>query len=148
MPVPVTGGAGGPAVGGTAGADGDSDYTLRCNMQPPNINNFTCYKDFKDKVILWECLIDHKPAKLGLLLANALPDVSKLYGNNLSKSLLKKYLGRQLAVEGGLKLVTDWLDEKLGKNKLLSQINAYAALDLYKRQPDQGIVQFVSEFDL
>ena len=40
------------------------------------------------------------------------------------------------------------MDNKLGKTKVLSQINAFAGIDRYNRQSDQGIVQFIAEFDL
>ena len=121
---------------------------MKCNMQPPDLNKFSCYEDFIDRVKLWKITTDHKPVKLGPLLADALPDVSKLYGNKLATSLLKKHSAEDLYVENGLQKVIDFLDKKLGKSKVLSEITAFEAIYTFKRQPDQGIVPYISEFDL
>ena len=126
----------------------DNRSSMKCNMQPPDLNNFSCYEDFKDRVMLWKITTDHKPIKLGPLLANALPDVSKLFGNKLATSLLKKHSATELYVTNGLDLVIKYLDEKLGKSKVLSEITAFESIYHYKRQPDQGIVPYISEFDL
>ena len=129
-------------------SDTEVEVSMKCNMQPPNLNKFECYEDFKDRVELWRFTTDHKPIKLGTLLANALPDVSKRYGNKIGTSLLKKHSARELYVEGGLDIVMKYLDEKLGKSKILSEISAFEGIYRYTRQPDQGIVPYISEFDL
>ena len=129
-------------------SDVEGEVSMKCNMQPPNLNKFACYEDFKDRVELWRFTTDQKPIKLGTLLANALPDVSKRYGNKIGTALLKKHSARELYVPGGLDIVMKYLDEKLGKSKILSEITAFEGIYLYRRQPDQGIVPFISEFDL
>ena len=126
----------------------EGGYSMRCNMQPPNLNNFKCYEDFRDRVTLWKLTTDQKSTKLGLILANALPDISKKFGDNIATSLLKKHKAETLYAENGLQIVLDYLDAKLGKTELLEEIHAFAGIDCYFRQPDQGIVQFVNEFDL
>ena len=125
----------------------EGGYSMRCNMQPPNLNNFKCYEDFKDRVELWKLTTEMKEIKLGLILANALPDTSKMFGNNIATSLLKKHSAASLHIIGGLKIVMDYLDERLGKTEILTEAHAFGSIDTYFRQPDQGIVQFVEEFD-
>lgn len=123
-------------------------YGIKCNMQPPNLNKFKCYEDFVDRVELWECTTDIPTSKLGLLLANSLPDESRKYGDNLATALLKKYKAKDLAKPNGLKLVMEWLDAKLGQTKILSEITAFADIYRYRRESNQSIVQYTDEFDL
>ena len=117
---------------------GEGGYSMRCNMQPPNLNNFKCYEDFKDRVELWKLTTEMKEIKLGLILANALPDTSKSFGNNIATSLLKKHSAASLHVIGGLKIVMDYLDERLGKTEILTEAHAFGSIDTYFRQPDQA----------
>ena len=42
----------------------EGGYSMRCNMQPPNLNNFNCYEDFKDRVELWKLTTEIKEIKL------------------------------------------------------------------------------------
>ena len=129
-----------PSVGDGSG--------VRINMQPPDLNKFASYEDFKDRIDLWKLTTDIDAKRMGLVLANSLPDISKRYGNNIATALLKKHPAADLFVDGGLQKVIGFLDNKLGKTKVLSQINAFAGIDRYNRQSDQGIVQFIAEFDL
>ena len=144
-----TAGAGNPAGAG-AGAFVDTSYNnnIKCNMQPPDLNKFNCYETFKDRVELWELTTDISPKKLGLLLANSLPDVSKIFGNNIATSLLKKYKAKDLFCDDGLTKVVQFLDDRLGKTKVLSVISAWEKIDRYNKKSDQGIVEFIADFDL
>ena len=121
---------------------------MRCNMPPPKLNTYSCYDDFRKEVKLWQMTCDQRPEKLGPLLAVALPNVSKKYGNKIKTAVLKKYDPEELHTRGGFDLVLKFLDEKLGTTKVLSEINAFADIYNYRRQPDQGVVQFVSEVEL
>ena len=63
---------------------------VRINMQPPDLNKFASYEDFKDRIDLWKLTTDIDAKRMGLVLANSLPDISKRFGNNIATALLKK----------------------------------------------------------
>ena len=65
-----------PSVGDGSG--------VRINMQPPDLNKFASYEDFKDRIDLWKLTTDIDAKRMGLVLANSLPDISKRYGNNIA----------------------------------------------------------------
>ena len=88
----------------------------KSNEKPPNLNNFDCYEDYRDRVEAWEMTTEIKPIKMGLTLAQSLPDVSKRFGDKIATSLFKKHKARELHTVGGLQLVYAFLDEKLGKS--------------------------------
>ena len=131
-----------------AAAMAETEQFSKCNVSPPELNKFSCYSDYRDRVEAWQLTTDLKPTKLGLILALSLPDESKLFGNKLATSLFRKHPANTLNTANGIGKVIEWLDEKLGQNKVLSEINAFADFYNLIRQPDQGIVQYVSEFDL
>ena len=136
-----------PGENVAAAVDRESEFS-KCNVSPPELNKFNCYSDYKDRVQAWQLTTDLKPTKLGLILALSLPDESKVFGNKLATSLFRKHPANTLNTTNGITRVIEWLDEKLGQNKVLSEINAFAEFYNLVRQPEQGIVQYVSEFDL
>lgn len=131
-----------------AGAVLEGDRNVKVNMQPPDLNKFKCYEDYKDYVDMWELGSDAPKNKKGIILANSLPQVSKRYGNDLGTALLKKHPARTLYANDGVEKVMSFLDSKLGKTKVLSMINSFASLDRFNRKSDQGIVEFIDAFDL
>ena len=126
----------------------DNGNGIKVNMQPPDLNKYKTYEDYKNWVDLWELGSDIPPNKKGIVLANSLPETSKRYGNNLGTALLKKHPARTLYTNDGVKIVMNFLDGMLGKTKVLSMINSFAGIDRFTRKPEQGIVEFLQEFDL
>jgi transposase InsO family protein len=135
------------SAGATGGAN-DAGWGVKVNMPPPQLNEYSCYDDYKREVKLWMMTSDQRPEKLGPLLAVSLPNISKLYGNKLKTSCLKKYEPEELHTAGGFDKVLKFLDDKLGTTKALSEINAFADIYNYRRPENVGVVEYVSEIDL
>ena len=126
----------------------DERGNMRVNFQPPDLNKYKTYEDYKNWVDLWVLGTDIPKNRKGIVLANSIPDESKRYGDNLGTALLKKYPARTLFANDGVDKVISFLDAKLGKTKVLSMINSFAKIDRFSRKPEQGIVDFINDFDL
>jgi len=120
---------------------------LWCN--PPNLNDFEDYEDYRNSVTLWDLITEIPKVKRGAVLLSTLPrSKSDLYGDNIFSSVMEAFRPlkehkEKLMREDGLELVLKHLDKRLGACK----DKAFSALYNFKREPSQSVIDYVDEFE-
>ncbi len=59
----------------------------KIGADPPDLNKFKCYEDFKNNCLLWQGFTDYRKARMGAMLAYALPNESITFGDMIQKDL-------------------------------------------------------------
>ena len=66
--------------------------SCKIGADPPDLNKFSNYEDFKNNVLLWEGFTDYKKARMGAMLAYSIPNESITFGDHIQKDLFKGLL--------------------------------------------------------
>ena len=123
--------------------------SLKVGVDAPKLTDFICYEDYKDVVTLWEGTTDHPKAKRGALLALALSNTSETFGDNIQKSLFQECRPQTLMNDlNGVEKVITFLDKLIGATKRASEIESFAAIWEFRRNPSQNITEYIKEFEL
>ena len=112
---------------------------------PPDLKDCKSYEVYLKELTIWETITDVPKVKQGAILAARLPNESKL-----KKDLKDKFFESvdivELAKEGGLKLVKEFLERELGEDLLEKQVRTW---DLFEdcTRGSKHIEEFLSDFD-
>ena len=124
--------------------------TASCKIgaDPPDLNNFQSYEDYKNNVLLWKGFSDYKPEKMGAMLAYALPNESITFGSFIQKDLFSVHpvttlLGDPNAVD----VVIKFLDNLIGKEERIDEIEAFEKIWSFRRSTDQTIPEYLKEHE-
>lgn len=122
---------------------------LRVGVDAPKLNDYESYEQFREVVEMWDLTSDHAPKKRGSLLALALPNKSKQFGDSIQTSLFKKIKPAVLAqAENGVTQILEFLDDLLGQDDFTKEINAFEKMWLLRKKVGQSIQEYVKEFEL
>ena len=114
-------------------------------MLPPDLKDCKSYEVYLKELTILETSTDVPKVKQGAILAARLPNESKL-----KKGLKDKFFESvdivELAKEGGLKLVKEFLERELGEDDLEKQVRTW---DLFEdcTRGSKDIEEFLSDFD-
>ena len=61
---------------------------VKIGADPPDLNKFEHYEDYKNNILLWQGFCDIKKEKMGPMLAYALANKSMTFGDNVQKDFL------------------------------------------------------------
>ena len=114
--------------------------------QPPRLTEAASYEEWKNELEFWAAMCGVKEEDQGPIVMMNLPQDSK-FGNGIRSSLMGNYKLSEVRVEGGLKKVTDFLDQLLGKSSVTRTLEAWEDFMKYARTNDQSIVDFVTGFE-
>ena len=122
---------------------------LRVGVEAPKLNDYESYEQFREVVEMWDLTSDHAPKKRGSLLALALPNKSKVFGDSIQTSLFKKIKPATLAAaDDGVTQILAFLDDLLGQDDFTKEINAFEKIWLLRKRAGQSIVEYVKDFEL
>ena len=125
-----------------------SETSARIGADPPNLNSFKQYEDFKNNVKLWQGFTDFKKSKQGAMLAFAIPNESNVFGDMIQTDLFSVHsVDTLLDDEEGVTKVLSFLDELLGKKQRENELDAFEKIWSYRRTPDQNILEYLKEHD-
>ena len=121
---------------------------MKIGADPPDLNKYSNYEDYKNNVLLWEGFTDYKKPKMGAMLAYALPNESITFGDHIQKDLFDVIpVSSLLNDEEGVKRVIDFLDGHIGKVKRESELDAFEKIWSFRRSNDQSILEYLKEHD-
>ena len=121
---------------------------VKIGADPPDLNKFSNYEDYKNNVLLWEGFTDYKKPKMGAMLAYALPNQSITFGDHIQKDLFDVIpVTSLLNDEEGVKRVIEFLDGHIGKVKRESELDAFEKIWSYRRSSDQSILEYLKEHE-
>ena len=114
-------------------------------LLPPDFKDCKSYEVYRNELAIWETITDIPKEKRGVILAARLPNESKL-----KKDLKDKFFEgveiSDLAKEGGLRLVKEFLERELGEDDLEKQVRTWDSFEDCTRGT-KDIEEFLSEFD-
>ena len=106
---------------------------------PPDLKDCKSYEIYLKELTIWETITDVPKVKQGAILAARLPNESKL-----KKDLKDKFFESvdivELAKEGGLKLVKEFLERELGEDDLEKQVRTWDLFEDCTRDTDYKIL--------
>ena len=112
---------------------------------PPDLKECKSYEVYLKELTIWETITDVPKEKQGAILAARLPNESKL-----KKDLKDKFFESvdivELAKEGGLQLVKEFLERELGEDDLEKQVRTWDSFEDCTRG-SKDIEEFLSDFD-
>ena len=121
---------------------------VKVGCDPPNLNNFSNYEDFKNNVLLWEGFSDYKKPKMGAMLAYAIPNTSITFGDHIQKDLFDVIpVSTLLNDVEGVQKVMNFLDTHIGKETRESELDAFEKIFNFRRSPDQPIIEYLREHE-
>ena len=121
---------------------------MKVGADPPVLNNFSNYEDFKNNILLWEGFADYKKHKMGAILAYALPNESLTFGDHIQKDLFNVIpVSSLLNDEEGVSKVIAFLDGHIGKEVRESELDAFEKIWSFRRSADQPILDYLKEHD-
>ena len=120
-------------------------FNMSYKVTPPDLKDSKSYELFLKELKIWEITTPVPEEKQGAVIASLLPNDCKL-----KKDLKDKFFERvditKLAAKGGLKLVTEFLDEELGEDDLEKMVRTCDDFeDCSRGQKD--IDTFLSDYD-
>ena len=122
--------------------------SCKIGADPPDLNKFSSYEDYKNNVLLWEGFCDFKKHKMGAMLAYALPNTSITFGDHIQKDLFDVIpVSSLLNDEEGVSKVIDFLDGHIGKATRESELDAFEKIWSYRRTSDQSILEYLKEHE-
>ena len=112
---------------------------------PPDLKECKSYEVYLKELTIWETITDVPKVKQGAILAARLPNESKL-----KKDLKDKFFESvdivELAKEGGLQLVKEFLERELGEDDLEKQVRTWDSFEDCTRG-SKDIEEFLSDYD-
>ena len=95
---------------------------------PPDLKDCKSYEVYQKELAIWETITDIPKEKRGAILAARLPNESKLK-KDLKDKFFESVDISELAKEGGLKLVKEFLEKELGEDDLEKQIRTWDSFE-------------------
>ena len=120
----------------------------RIGADPPDLNRFELYEDFKNNCLLWEGFTDFKKERMGAMLAYALPNKSLIFGDFIQKDLFAVHPVTDLLNDAnGVSKVIKFLDGHIGKKTRENELDAFEKIWNYRRTNDQTIIEYLREHE-
>ena len=120
----------------------------KIGADPPDLNKFKCYEDFKNNCLLWQGFTDYRKSRMGAMLAYALPNESITFGDMIQKDLFCVIpVTELLNDEQGVDRVIEFLDGHIGQKTRESELEAFDKIWSYRRTADQNILEYLKEHD-
>ena len=85
--------------------------------QPPKLTEAATYEEWKNELEFWSEMSGIKDEDQGPIIMMNLPQDCK-FGNGLRSSLMGNFKISEVRIKGGLKKVTKFLDDLLGKSSV------------------------------
>ena len=114
-------------------------------LLPPDLKDCKSYEVYQKELAIWETITDIPKEKRGAILAARLPNESKLK-KDLKDKFFESVDTNELAKEGGLKLVKEFLEKELGEDNLEKQIRTWDSFEDCTRGT-KNIEEFLSDYD-
>ena len=114
-------------------------------MLPPDLKDCKSYEVYLKELTIWETITDVPKAKQGAILAARLPNESKLK-KDLKDKFFESVNVIDLAKEGGLELVKEFLEKELGEDDLEKQVRTWDSFEDCTRGT-KDIEDFLSDYD-
>ena len=122
--------------------------SARIGADPPNLNSFKNYEDWKNNVELWAGFTDFKKSRQGAMLAYAIPNESNVFGDMIQTDLFSVHsVSSLLNDEEGVTKVLSFLDELIGKKERENELDAFEKIWSYRRKADQNILEYLKEHE-
>ena len=120
----------------------------RIGADPPDLNKFDLYEDFKNNCLLWEGFTDYKKERMGAMLAYALPNKSLIFGDFIQKDLFAVHPVTDLLNDAnGVSKVIKFLDGHIGKKTRENELDAFEKIWNYRRTNDQTVIEYLREHE-
>ena len=125
-----------------------TEGVCKIGTDPPDLNKFETYEDWKNNCLLWQGFSDYKKEKMGAMLAYALPNKSLIFGDHVQKDLFSVHPVSQLLndVEGVDKVIK-FLDGHIGKAVRENELEAFEKIWSFRRASDQNILEYLREHE-
>ena len=121
---------------------------MKIGADPPDLNKYDSYEDFRNNVLLWQGFSDFKKNQMGAMLAYALPNKSLVHGDLIQKDLFCVHPVEDLLDdENGVKVVIKFLDGHIGKKTRESELDAFDKIWSYRRTSDQSILEYLRDHE-
>ena len=120
----------------------------KIGADPPSLNSFDSYEDFKNNVVLWSGFTDYKKDRQGAMLAYALPNKSLTFGDLIQKDLFNVIPVTELLNDPkGVDRVIEFLDGHIGKAPREDELEAFEKIFNYRRPQEQSILDYLKEHE-
>ena len=120
----------------------------RVGADPPDLNKFDLYEDFKNNCLLWQGFTDYKPERMGAMLAYALPNKSLTFGDFIQKDLFAVHPVTELLNDAnGVSKVIKFLDGHIGKKTRENELDAFEKIWNFRRTNDQTVIEYLREHE-
>lgn len=121
----------------------------KITMAIPMLDDFDTWNEYEDCIDLWALTTKVEPKQRGAVLAMTIPVNSTKWGDNLRKGMFQVVKPKTLGENAnGVKLIMDYLREKLAPTDECLIIDLFNKIIVYKRKPGQSYKEYVSEFDM
>ena len=121
---------------------------MRIGADPPDLNKFDNYEDWRNNVLLWQGFTDYRPERMGAMLAYQLPNKSLAHGDLIQKDLFCVIPVSELLNDtNGVDRVIKFLDGHIGKKERESELEAFDKIWSYRRTSEQTILEYLKEHE-
>ena len=124
-------------------SDSDNETTMSTKINPPDYSNKT-YEQYKIELQAWQKVTSLTAEKQGIAIALSLPESDS---SCIRQRVFEELSLEDLGSKDGMKILFNFLDEKLGKDDLADSLEKFEDFDDFVRLDDQVISDFITQFD-
>ena len=118
--------------------------TMSSKLSPPDFNQHTRYELYKAELEGWESVTDIPDEKRGMFIALSLPYKTEI---KIKEKVFESLKKEDLNKKGGLKVLIDFLDKHLLKDKNEAHWGKFEEFEDIDRNPNETIQSFIATYD-